>query len=273
MRKAVLVLMMALLMGLTHWAAPAQSKATQPSGMTAAPKKAFVSEMSVLSPVRIERASVLSEGELALDARLVFELNREFRGRDYDNVRLSPLGMRYGVASSLEVGGFFGFSANDKDDRLAPDDSGLEGFTLFGKLELNEYAALQVGLTFGGDDDVFPYPNDGLDLFVNLPLQRKIGEGLLYGEFGYTVQGGDLDTNDYFNFGLGYAFPVAKEVGLNVELAGEQGQFGTSSNNTLDLLLGANFVVDRLRIAPFATLGLYDASPDFSLGSTLEVRF
>jgi hypothetical protein len=263
MRKAVLVLMMALLIGLTDWAALAQSQATKPSEKTAVLKKPAVPEISALSPVRIECASLLSEGELALDARLAIDLNREFRGRDYDNVRLAPLGVRY----------VFSFSANDKDDRLAPDDSGLEGLTLFSKLELNEYAALQVGLTFAGDEDVFPYPNDGLDLFVNLPLQRKMGEGLLYGEFGYTVQGGDLDTNDYFNFGLGYAFPVAKEVSLNVELAGEEGQYGTSWNNTLDLMLGANFVAERLRIAPFVTFGLYDASPDFSLGSTLEVRF
>jgi hypothetical protein len=239
MRKAVLVLMMALLIGLTDWAALAQSQATKPSEKTAVLKKPAVPEISALSPVRIECASLLSEGELALDARLAIDLNREFRGRDYDNVRLAPLGVRY----------------------------------VFSKLELNEYAALQVGLTFAGDEDVFPYPNDGLDLFVNLPLQRKMGEGLLYGEFGYTVQGGDLDTNDYFNFGLGYAFPVAKEVSLNVELAGEEGQYGTSWNNTLDLMLGANFVAERLRIAPFVTFGLYDASPDFSLGSTLEVRF
>ncbi|MFH1674601.1 MAG: hypothetical protein ABIF87_14410 [Pseudomonadota bacterium] len=273
MKKTVFVLMVALLMGLPEWA-PAQSKATRPSGTAAAPQKAVVSEMSVLHSVRIESASVLSEGELVLDARLAVELDRELSDRDYDNVRLTPIGMRYGVDPSLEVGGFLGFSANDKDDRLAPDDSGLEGLTVFGKLTLNESAALQVGLTFIGDDDVFPYPNDGLDLFVNLPLQRKIGEGLLYGEFGYTVQGGDLDTNDYFNFGIGYAFPVSEEASLNVELAGEEGQLGTSWNNTLDLLLGANFIVDeRLRIAPFVTFGLYEASPDFSLGSTLEMRF
>jgi hypothetical protein len=107
MRKAVLVLMMALLIGLTDWPALAQSQATKPSETTAVPKKPLVPEISALTPVRIERASVLSEGELALDARLAIDLNREFRGRDYDNVRLAPLGVRY--------------AANDKDDRLAPE--------------------------------------------------------------------------------------------------------------------------------------------------------
>jgi hypothetical protein len=100
MRKAVLVLMMALLIGLTDWPALAQSQATKPSETTAVPKKPLVPEISALTPVRIERASVLSEGELALDARLAIDLNREFRGRDYDNVRLAPLGVRYGVVSS-----------------------------------------------------------------------------------------------------------------------------------------------------------------------------
>jgi hypothetical protein len=99
-----------------------------------------------------------------------------------------------------------------------------------------------------------------------------MGKGLLYGEFGFTVQGGDLDDSSYLSYGIGYAFPLEKEISLNIELSGDEKHAGT--DNTLDLLMGANFLVTkRLRMAPFIALGLNDAGPDFALGSSLECRF
>ncbi len=258
MKKTVLALMLVLLTGITVSAALAQPP--QP-------------EVSALSPIRIESASVLPPGEMALDVGLAFELGRELRNLEYDNLRLAPLGMRYGVMDSLEIGGFIAFSANDRDDIGAPDDSGLEGLSFFGKLELNKFAALKLGLNVAGDDDVFPYPSDGFDMFVDLALRRLMGKGLLYGEFGYTVQGGDLDNNSYFSYGFGYVFPVSEKVGLSAELSGDEAHFGTSVN-TLDLLLGANFVVTKgLRLAPYTVIGLFDAGPDFAFGGAMELRF
>lgn len=259
-RQIVMILMLVLFMGMSTSVATAQKKTNE------APK------MTTQCPIRIERSSVLPPGELALDVGLTFEFDREWRDRDYDNIRLAPMGLRYGIAPSLEIGGILAFSANDRNDRGAPDDSGVEGFSVFGKLDLNEFSALQVGLTVLGDDDVYPYPNDGIDLFINLPLQLPLGKGLLYGEFGYTVQGGDLDDSHYFNYGIGYAYPVDQEMSFNIELAGDEEHNGTS--NTLDLLLSVNFLAsERLRLAPFVVFGLNDAGPDFALGSTLEFRF
>jgi len=236
------------------------------------PKTIEMPKMTALTPVRIERVSVLSEGELVLDAGLAYEFDREWQDREYDNFRLAPLGMRYGVTSSIEVGGFLGFSANDRNDSGAPDDSGLEGISIFGKMSLNDFASLQVGLTLAGDDDVHPYPSDEVDLFINLPLQRPLGKGLVYGEFGYTVQGGDLDDSSYFSYGIGYALPMEDKISLNFELAGDESHAGT--DNSLDLLLGANFLAtERMRLAPFIVIGLFDASPDFAMGSALEFRF
>ncbi len=224
-------------------------------------------------PIRIEPASLLPEGMVALDAGLSFEFDRELRRRKYDNFRLAPVGLRYGVKPYFELGARFGYTINDEDDRLAPDESGFEGFSLFGKLELNKYASLKVGVTFAGDDDIAPYPSDELDLFGNLALHRRMGQGLLYGEFGYTTQGGDLDNSEYFNYGIGYSHPVAHAVSVNAELVGEEEHAGTSAN-TLDLVLGVNVLaMNHLRLAPFVTFGVNDASPDFSFGSFLEMRF
>lgn len=228
--------------------------------------------LAEVQPLKMERAGVMPSGRAALNVGIALESDREFLGRKYDNLRLAPFGIRYGMGDSAEVGAFIGFSANSDDDSPAPDESGLEGLTLYGKLALNDSIALQAGATFLGDDDIAPYANDDLDLFVNVPMQRKIGPGLLYGQFGYRVQGGDFDTESYFNFGIGYGLPLNNMFDLNIELVGEDAQKGTF--NTLDLVVGAGIMADRnLRIAPYISLGIYDDSPDIAAGCFLDVMF
>ncbi len=262
-RRVGVVLMVVLLMMQMAAAEAAQVQ----------PNQSVKSKMTSLCPLRIESATVLSPGELALDAGLAFEMDREWSNREYDNFRMAPLRIRYGAAPALEIGLGLGFSSNDREDTGAPDDSGLEGVSLSGKLEMNEFAALRVALTLAGDDDIAPYPNDEVDLSASLGLQRQVGKGLLYGEFGYTVQGGDFDFNEYFNYGIGYAFPASDGVSFNIELTGEESQFGSLAN-TLDLTLGANFVPEgNLRLAPYIVLGINDAGPDFAFGGVLEMRF
>jgi len=218
----------------------------------------------------IERVDMLSRGQMEIDAGLAYEKGREYLDREYDNTRIAPLGLRYGLGDSAEVGGFFAYSYNSADDHGAPDESGLEGLTLFGKLGLNEYFSLQSGITFGGADDIAPYANDGLDLFINIPMQRRIGSGLLYGQFGYRVQGGDYDGTSFINYGVGYGLPVNNSLDLNVELVGEEAQKGTK--NTLDLIIGGNFILNsKVRISPYISVGLYEDSPDFAVGSLLHV--
>jgi hypothetical protein len=225
-----------------------------------------------IRPLKIERVDVLPRGQIAMNAGLAYEWDREYLGLEYNNVRLAPLGLRYGLGDSAEVGGFIAYSSNSEDDNGAPDESGLEGLTLFGKLVMNEFISIQPGVTFLGDDDIAPYANDGLDLFINVPMQHRIAEGLLYGQFGYRVQGGDFDDTTYFNFGIGYGLPLNNQLGLNIELVGEEAQKGT--RNTLELVVGGNFLMNQnVRIGPYISIGLYDDSPDAAVGSFLEVMF
>jgi hypothetical protein len=229
-------------------------------------------EHSQILPLKIEQVEVLPKGNRALNAGLAYEMGREYLGREYDNIRLAPLGLRCGVGDSAEVGGFIAFSSNMDDDRDAPDESGLEGLTLFYKTGMNEYFALQVGITFLGNDDIAPYANDGADLFVNIPMQRQTSSGLLYGQFGYRIQGGDFDGTDYFNFGIGYGLNLNNRMGFNFELVGEGGHKGT--RNTLDLILGSNFLVnDKMRFVPYVSIGIYEDSPDVAIGSLLGYTF
>jgi hypothetical protein len=230
--------------------------------------------LAEVRPVKMERVAVLPAGHLAFEAGLALEKDRERFGLEYDNVRLAPLGLRFGLGSNFEVGGFFAYSDNSRNDVGAPNRSGLEGLTLFGKVALNDAIAVQLGLTFFGKDNVFPYANDGLDLFINVPMQRPVGPGLLYGQVGYRVQDGDFDFNSYLNFGIGYGFPMTDQVAFSLELVGEESQPQKGIGNTLDLVFGANVALaQNLRLAPYVSLGLYDSSPDVAVGSFLEVRF
>lgn len=225
-------------------------------------------------PIRIERVAVTPEDSLTVELGGAVEQGRELFEKEYDNVRFAPVGFRFGLGDNFEFGSFLGFSANSDDEDGAPDDSGMEGITFFGKLAVNPEAALQVGVTLAGDDDVFPYANDGIDFFANIPLERPLGDGLLYGQFGYRVQGGDFDFNSYFNYGVGYGMPLTEKVGLNFELVGEESQRQKGIGNTLDLVAGANFsLMENLRLAPYLSLGFQDASPDVALGGIVEMRF
>jgi hypothetical protein len=248
---------------------PTAASAAKPVAMA---KSTETAKSAEIWPIKIEPASVLPRGQLQLDAGLAFESGRELLGFEYDNFRIAPFGLRIGLGDDAEVGGFIAFSDNSEEDDGGPNDSGLEGLTLFGKLALNSNISLQAGLTFGGDDDIAPYANDGLDLFVNLPMQKRIGPGMLYGQFGYRAQGGDFDNSSYFNYGVGYGLPLDRMLALNVELVGEQAQKLT--NNTLDLVLGLNIMADeKIRIAPYLSFGLYEDSPDVALGAFIHVMF
>ncbi|ABM63171.1 hypothetical protein [Halorhodospira halophila] len=226
-------------------------------------------------PLTISSVSVIGADNTELFGHAAFEFGREASDGagqgpgndigtgDYDNLRLGPLGFRYGLTDDFEYGAYFTFNSNADDDDGAPDDSGLEGITGFAKLQLNQHFALEVGARAGGADDVAPYPNDGLDFYVNLPMQRSLGPGLVYGELGYTIQDNDIGGT-YANWGIGYAHPLDTGTNLNVELRGDESP--TGDGNHMDLIVGAGLQVEQVHLRPYLGLGLYDASPDVSFG-------
>ena len=229
-------------------------------------------------PLLVERATVLPAGEAAVFGHLAYEIGREAPGGlEYDNARLGPFGARFGLGDRVEVGGYLTANINDEDDNNAPDSSGLEGLTVYGKIAANDYIAITTGLTAAGSNDVGPYPNDGIDFFVNLPMQRPLGVGLLYGELGYTVQDSDIGGS-FVNYGIGYSMPMNEQLALNAELVGEEAGgsvdgFNPRNGNTMSLVLGGNFQPQRnMDIAPYVSMGLYDAAPSIALGASFEMR-
>ncbi|MBK1734199.1 hypothetical protein CKO15_02650 [Halorhodospira abdelmalekii] len=222
--------------------------------------------------MRISSASVLPTHATELFAAADYELARETEGElSYDSFRLGPVGARHGLFENFEYGASFVFVNNRKDDDGAPDRSGLEGATVYGKLAVSEALALELGARVLGDDRIFPYPSDGIDFYVNLPLQRGLGDGRLYGEIGLMVQD-EIDGTSpaYLNWGIGYAHPFQPGTQFNVELFGDENPTG---NNHMQLLIGAGFDLEGALVRPRLGIGVYDASPAVSLGADVRWHF
>lgn len=224
-----------------------------------------------MRPVLISPVQVMGSGQTALIGSAAYELGREDTfGLEYDNIGIGPLGVRHGLGDGFEAGAYLQFDLNDADDAGAPDESGLRGITVYGKTTLNANVGVEFGITLVGADDIAPYPNDGLDFFVNVPMQRQIGANLLYGQFGYTIKDAEGFNANYFNYGLGYALPMNPSTSLNFELVGDE---GLVSGTHMDLVFGVNAEMQPgMHLTPYASIGLYDASPDLAIGVKFEAR-
>ncbi len=228
-------------------------------------------------PIQIQRAQLVQPGQAELFGSLAYELSREpiiaGQQRDYDNLRVGPLGMRFGVTSGVEVGGHLTFNSNRGDSSDDPDESGLEALTGFAKFALMPGMAVEGGVRVAGDDDVGPYPMDGIDFYINLSGEQRITErGMIYGEFGLTVQDNDGAGGTYENWGLGYAHRLNQQVSLNAELVGDAAPSVYGAGNHMDLVLGANINLQQSMIfKPFVSVGIYDASPDFAMGVGFDI--
>lgn len=234
------------------------------------------SALAEMRPIQIPRAVVIDDQQMELFGNLAYESSREPGNAEYDNTRVGPLGMRIGVGSGVEVGGHLVFNDNSGDGAGDPDESGLEALTAFAKIAMTRQLAVETGVRLVGDDETLPYPMDGVDFYVNLLAEQPLGErGKVYGELGLTVQD-DFGPNDNFggtyeNWGIGYAHQVNQRVSLNAELVGDAAPTVYGAGNHMDLVLGGNVNLSReLVLKPYASVGVYDASPDFALGVGLD---
>lgn len=221
-------------------------------------------------PLLISNATVIGSHQTEFYGGMAYELAREYANKEYDSLLVGPVGVRHGLIEQFEYGAYFNFVRNNEQDSNAPDDSGQEGLTAYGKLELTPNMVLEVGSTFNGDSDIKPYPNDGVDFFVNLPMQRAIGDNLVYGELGYTIkENGDLGTEptNYLNWGLGYAHHVEDGVRLNLEFVGDENPTG---DNHMDALFGASLQFGQVNVRPYMGVGIYAHSPDLTAGFNLS---
>ena len=221
-----------------------------------------------MRPIQIQNARVVQPGQMELFGNLAYELSREPAGADYDNLRVGPLGMRFGLENAVEVGGHLTFNSNSGDSSGDPDESGLEALTGFAKVAIFPGISAEGGIRVAGADDVGPYPMDGIDFYVNLAAEQEVGaQGKVYGEIGLTIQDNDGFGGTYENWGLGYAHRINPRFSLNAELVGDAAPSLYAAGNHMDLVLGANYNVQQaMLLRPYVSVGVYDASPDVAVG-------
>ncbi|MCP1675241.1 hypothetical protein J2T57_002389 [Natronocella acetinitrilica] len=229
-----------------------------------------------IRPIQIQHAKVTPQDQFELFGNLAYESNREPGEFEYDNLRIGPIGARYGVIRGLEIGGHLTYNSNSGDSNNDPDDAGLEALVLFGKIALVDNVSVEGGVRLAGADDVGPYPMDGIDFYMNLAAEQRVGaDGKIYGEFGYTIQDNDGFGGTYQNWGIGYGHRITPVFALNVELVGDSAPNnlpGPGFGNHMDLVLGANFNLQQVAILkPFVSVGVYDASPDVAIGLGVDM--
>lgn len=239
-------------------------------------------------PRVIENVDINEPGVWSIGGKLRYESGRHLTdaNHEYDNTRLQNVGARWGLTDSLELGAGFSFSSNSAGAN-SPDQSGMEGTNLSAKIPWHEFFATTVNLNFSGDNDVYPYGSDGVDVGVNAPFKFPFARGMLHGELGMTFQSGDAMGltgttgtpvwDDYVNYGVGYVTDLHRLASMSVELAGHTATVsggGASYEDSLELNLGSQIHLSpKTRVSPGIGLGLLEGSPDFSLGVGFETEF
>lgn len=245
-----------------------------------------VSHARAIGTTKVEYVDIQPSGGWIYEAGFDWETGRTLgesggTSEDYDNIRIIPLSLKYGLNDWIELGGDLGYSSNSEDNSTNnPDEGGFEGITLSSKFKWNQNVATTFELGFMGDDEVYPYSNDGLNFGLNIPMQMSLGPGTLNGELGYTVQSGDAqvgmtvnDRENYLNYGIGYVYEVNRTFGLAGELRGH-GETVENGESFLDLVLGVPVrISETSHLKPAFTFGLSDGSPDFALGLDYGMEF
>lgn len=231
----------------------------------------------------VSSVNVLPENSLNYTVGIDWESGRKLTsdGNEYDNIRLRPLGIRYGYWKNLQLGTDLRYSSNSASTSDGPDNSGLESINVNTKYRWNRNFALETFLGFGISNDVFPYGGDGFQFGLNLPLAAAVGPGSLIGELGYTLNSGEVspaaDWSGYFNYGIGYQYTLTKTVALKSEIAGHGSTVdpntGSGESHLAFRIVPTVTMSESTYLTPSLTIGFSDGSPDFALGVDYTMRF
>lgn len=252
-----------------------------------------------MTPTKIESTDVQPSGGWLFESGFDWETGRTLISDyssggmtddlEYDNIRIHPLSLKYGITDWIQFGVGTGYSMNSADnDFNAVDEGGFEGLSFNSKFQWNQNIATTFELGFLGSDEAYPYSNDGFNFGLNIPMQMSLGPGTLNGELGYTIQSGDAtitgcvsgvcssstgDREGYINYGIGYVYEVNRTFGLSGELRGH-GETVENGESILDLTLGTPIrMTEASHLKPALTLGLSDGSPSFALGLDYGMKF
>lgn len=200
-------------------------------------------------------------------------------GPEYDNIRVSPLDLRYGFSDRFQFASSLNYSSNSSDG--IADNSGLENFNIRSKYKWNRNFAVDLMVGFGLNQDVYPYGGDGAIYGLNFPFQTSLGPGYLIGDLGYTVNNGtvneEINWANFLNYGLGYRYQLTRKWGIKAEIFGHGSTLdpqSTSAKRSLEMKITPSMRINRTsELQPSVTFGFSDGSPDYGIGLRYTVRF
>ncbi len=243
-------------------------------------------------PFFIEPVSLNEPGKWRLKTGLRYEGNRvlatDSGGNEtgYDNLRVAPVRLGYGLVKTLEVGARVGYSKNSADDGF-PDEGGLEGIELYGKTRWHRYFATYLGFNFTADNQVLPHGSDGVDVELTMPVAFPLGGGTFHGELGGVIKNGDVRNSSgnavgewepSYKFGLGYVMPLNPSMSFTTEVVGQTSPLeldsGDEVEDLLELVVGPTVRMSQgARLSPHLSVGLLDGSPELAVGLQFETYF
>jgi tetratricopeptide (TPR) repeat protein len=110
-------------------------------------------------------------------------------------------------------------------------------------------------------------------------------DGTFHTEFGATFQSGaafaggnQVGTwDDYFSYGIGYAYDVNRFADMSIEVAGHTATVQGNNidfEDDLDLIFGSNIGLSPdIKLKPSVGFALMEGSPDYSVGLAYEIGF
>lgn len=235
--------------------------------------------------VGISSVEVLPADSLDYTAGLDWESGRSLtsQGNGYDNIRLRPLGIRYGYWNTLQLGTDLRYSMNSASGSSGRDNSGLESLNVNTKYRWNRNFAVETSLGFGLSNEVFPYGGDGLQFGLNAPWRAAMGPGSLIGDLGYTLNSGEVDPNidwtGYFNYGIGYQYELTNTLEFKTEIVGHGSTVdpgsgaGSGQRHLAFRIVPTIDMGNNRRLTPSLSMGLSNGSPDLGLGVNFTMRF
>ncbi len=250
--------------------------------------------------VTIENVGLVPEDESQASAGVRFEQVRPLLEVDnagntipaeFDNTR-SSFQLRMGVLNNMELRLGVNYSSNSAKNNssnpanlpIGPDQSGLEGVQLGSKIQWHPNISTTLTAKFNGSDDVYPYGQGDPSFSANIPIKFQMGDGMLHGEAGITLQSGYARLNgnqlgswkDYVNYGLGYAYDMNRFAEMSIEIVGHTPTVdvdGTDdAEDELELIFGNGIRFAKgLRLKPSVGFALLDGSPNTSFGLDVQV--
>ncbi len=226
----------------------------------------------------IEEITVQPPGGMQFSFGISYEKERELTKATgkYNNWRISPFEFKYGLSKRFELGVNLDYSSNSSVNNSGLDEQGIEGINLSGKYKWNSSFAISGGVKFSGENNVYPYGNDGSDVWVNFPIKVPSGPGYMIYEIGYTSKTGEsqaAEFNGYFNLGAGYHFVVSPNLTLRSEILGHD-ETVNKGESFSGLILGMDWKPGRTNVyRPRFTFGVDDGKPDYSFGFEWIYKF